>query len=176
LASGKPARGKKRRTREHVIADLSVNHVERYALLCGFSVEPVRMDYGIDLIVHTFNRKGEFENGRLLFQLKATDRLKVSADGQTVACRIERSDLRYWLREPMPVILVLYDARANVAYWLNVQTHFRARRGFELSQVGEMVTVAIPRINVLDRAAMNSIARYKKAILNQLEGHIYHAD
>jgi hypothetical protein len=27
---------RKRRTREHVIADLAVNHVERHALLCGF--------------------------------------------------------------------------------------------------------------------------------------------
>jgi hypothetical protein len=41
---------RKRRTREHVIADLSVNHVERQALLCGFSVERIRVDYGIDLI------------------------------------------------------------------------------------------------------------------------------
>lgn len=29
---------RKRRTREHVIADLSVNHVERLVLLCGWTV------------------------------------------------------------------------------------------------------------------------------------------
>src|SRR5262249_34564309 len=50
---------RKRRTREHVIADLSANHVERHALLCGFSVERIRLDYGIDLIIHTYNRSGE---------------------------------------------------------------------------------------------------------------------
>ena len=50
---------RKRRTRQHVIADLSANYVERCALLCGFSVERIRLDYGIDLIVHTYNRHGE---------------------------------------------------------------------------------------------------------------------
>jgi hypothetical protein len=35
---------RKRRTREHVIADLSVNHVERFALLCGFVSEHMRYD------------------------------------------------------------------------------------------------------------------------------------
>ena len=37
---------RKRRTREHVIADLAVNHVERQALLCGFTIERVVHDYG----------------------------------------------------------------------------------------------------------------------------------
>ncbi len=59
-----PAR-KKRRTREHVIADLSANHVERHALLCGFSVERVTHDYGIDLWIATYNRAGEIENGQI---------------------------------------------------------------------------------------------------------------
>lgn len=174
MAREQPGSVRKRRTREHVIADLSVNHVERYALRCGFAVERIRMDYGIDLIVHTFNRKGEFENGRLLFQLKATDHVKVSPDGRTVLCRIARTDLNYWLREPMPVLLVLYDARADGAYWLYVQAHFEGRAGFDVSQVGEQVTVALPRANVLDQAAMRRMARYKKAVLAQREGRIHH--
>ena len=32
---------KKRRTREHVIADLGINHVERQLLLCGHTAERV---------------------------------------------------------------------------------------------------------------------------------------
>ena len=36
----------KRRTRAHVLADLSINHVERHVLLCGFSVDRVEHDYG----------------------------------------------------------------------------------------------------------------------------------
>lgn len=166
---------RKRRTREHVIADLSVNHVERHALLSGFTVERVRLDYGLDLIVHTFNRGGEVEGGRLLFQLKATDRLKVSGDGTTVSCRIDRRDLNHWLGESMPMILVLYDAQADVAYWLYTQAHFGKQFGPDLSRVGESVTVAIPRSNVLDRAAMRRFAGYKRALLAQVEGRVRHA-
>jgi hypothetical protein len=58
---------RKRRTREHVLADLSANYVEKQALLCSFSAQRVRPDYGIDLGVQTFNRRGEVEIGWLLF-------------------------------------------------------------------------------------------------------------
>src|SRR5271156_5006203 len=93
----------KHRTRQHVIADLSVNHVERHALLCGYSVERRVHDYGIDLTIVTYDQDGNVENGRVLVQLKATDHLKLVADGELVACRIERVDLRVWLHEPRPV-------------------------------------------------------------------------
>jgi hypothetical protein len=46
---------RKRRTREHVIADLRVNHVERLVLRCGWTVERTRYDYGLDLDMHTYN-------------------------------------------------------------------------------------------------------------------------
>jgi hypothetical protein len=167
---------RKRRTREHVIADLSANHVERYALLCGFSVERIRLDYGIDLIVHTYSGAGEVENGRILFQLKATDRLRLSSEGRAVSCRLERADLSHWLREPMPVILALYDARASMAYWLYVQAYFERQVGFDLSRAGTQVTVTIPCANVLDRKAMRRIARHKQVILTQLKGRIHHVD
>src|SRR5689334_16982376 len=116
---------RKRRTRAHVIADLSVNHVERHALLCGFAVERVAHDYGIDLELFTFNRKGEIEEGKVLLQLKASDRLAIRPGQESFSFRIERSDLVLWLAQPMPVILVVYDARMEAAYWLYVQSHFR---------------------------------------------------
>jgi hypothetical protein len=46
---------KKKRPRQHIIADLSINHVERYVLLCGYSVERVEHDYGIDLVIFTYD-------------------------------------------------------------------------------------------------------------------------
>ena len=57
---------KKKRPREHIIADLSVNHVERYVFLCGYSVERVEYDYGFDLILFTYNINSEIENGQIL--------------------------------------------------------------------------------------------------------------
>ena len=59
----------KRRTREHVIADLSVNHVERFVLLCGHTVERVLHDYGIDLLLYTYDGNGESENDTIYIQL-----------------------------------------------------------------------------------------------------------
>ena len=59
---------RKRRTREHVIADLSANYVERYVLRCGFTVERTVHDYGIDLILSTYSASGEIENGQVYIQ------------------------------------------------------------------------------------------------------------
>src|SRR6516165_1361320 len=111
---------RKRRTREHVIADLSVNHVERFILRCGWTVERSRYDYGIDLDMHTYNSRGEAENGKILFQLKATDVLKKSTDGKVILVRLEWRDVLFWANEGEPVILVIYDAREDKAYWLYV--------------------------------------------------------
>jgi Domain of unknown function (DUF4365) len=98
---------RKIRTREHVLADLSANYVEKQALQCSFAAERDRFDYGIDLTVKTFNRRGEVENGRIYFQLKATDRLKIRPTDGGIPCRIERADLLHWLEEAFPVVLVL---------------------------------------------------------------------
>lgn len=54
---------RKRRTREHVIADLSVNYVERIVLRCGHTLERFWHDYGFDLLLYTYDNNGEYENG-----------------------------------------------------------------------------------------------------------------
>src|SRR6266568_4321283 len=116
---------RKRRTREHVIADLSINHVERQALLCGFVVERQVHDYGIDLDLYTFTRTGEVEPGAILLQMKASDRVLARPHQSTLTFRIARRDLVSWLAQPLPVILIIYDARKEKAYWLYVQSYFR---------------------------------------------------
>jgi hypothetical protein len=161
MARRRTSAERKVRTREHVLADLSVNYVEKQALLCGFSAVRVHPDYGIDLMVETFNRHGEVETGWLLFQLKATDRIKDVHRGQALSCRIERAHLRHWLRESQLVILALYDGRADLAYWLLVSRYFEEHAGFDLDRSGERLSVSIPRNNVLDRKAMNTLARWK---------------
>src|SRR5437660_9013754 len=99
VAKAKPI-ARKRRTREHVIADLSVNHVERFVLRCGWTVQRTTHDYGVDLTMETYNSVGEPESGRVLFQLKATDKLRVRDKGQLVAVQIEWRDIRSWCSEP----------------------------------------------------------------------------
>src|SRR5215831_8519944 len=106
----RPRAVRKRRTREHVIADLGVHHVEGSILRCGFTAERVVHDYGVDLSMTTYDAKGEVESEFVLFQLKATDHLKRTADGTAVVFRAEQADLDFWLKQTFPVILVVYDA------------------------------------------------------------------
>ncbi|BAZ08938.1 hypothetical protein NIES4071_07440 [Calothrix sp. NIES-4071] len=84
---------RKKRPREHIIADLSVNYVERYVFLCGYSVERIEHDYGYDLVIFTYNAEGEIENGQIYIQLKATDSLSLLADQKTISFTLARSDL-----------------------------------------------------------------------------------
>jgi hypothetical protein len=160
---------RKRRTREHVIADLSINHVERFVLRCGWTAERTRHDYGIDLFVETYNSEGEVENGRIVMQVKATDTLKRSADGRHIPIRLEWRDLLFWLNEPLPVILVFYDAQEDRAFWLYVKEYFRASRWKERAGRATTVTVRIPVVNVLDEAAVRLFAHWRDECRSRIE-------
>ena len=63
----------KKRTREHVIADLSVNYVQKLFLERGHICDPLPKDYGYDLFVMTCDPDGYLESGSIYLQLKATD-------------------------------------------------------------------------------------------------------
>ena len=52
---------RKRRTREHIIADLSMNYVERFVLESGHTMEELTNDYGSDLLMTTFDEDGYIE-------------------------------------------------------------------------------------------------------------------
>lgn len=165
---------RKLRTREHVLADLSANYVEKQALLCGYSAERVRLDYGIDLLVRTFNRHGEVENGWIPFQLKATDRITDVAGGRAVSCRVERADLRHWLNEWEPVILVLYDAKSDVAFWVFVRRYFADLAGFDIERAPKRVSVSIPCENILNTKGMRNLASLKNTLLRGAERRTFH--
>lgn len=162
---------RKRRTREHVLADLSAHHVEGHALRCGFSVERVAHDYGIDLILFTYDREGECEPGNVFLQLKATDTLKLVSGG--IACRLDRTDLCAWLEQTMPVILVIYDGKTDVAYWLYVQSHLR---DLEPARIGEQLTVHVPKANVVDEEALRRFALFRDRVCRQARKVVRHEE
>ena len=156
---------RKRRTREHVIADLSVNFVEKCVLLCGWPAQRMVPDYGIDLLMTTFNRRGEIETGEVRFQLKATDSLEAASRRNAIAVRVEWRDVVYWLNERMPVILVIYDAKKDRAWWLNVQETLREEGRRKRLATPIRLTVHVPLANVLDPAAIREIATIRDAFL-----------
>jgi hypothetical protein len=159
-----PAR-RKQRTREHVIADLSVNYVERYILRCGWVPRRMNPDYGIDLYMETYDEQGQIENEGVWFQLKATDRLVIVDKKHAIPVRMEWRDLLFWLNQRMPVILVVYDAIDDRAWWLHLQEVLRSIKPDNRGRLADTVTLHVPLFNTIDETAIRGFARLRDASL-----------
>jgi hypothetical protein len=162
-----PTTTRKRRTRGHIIADLSVNHVEKRVLQCGWIVQRFSPDYGLDLLMTTFNGRGEIENGDVRLQIKATDSIKIVSGRKAIAVRVEWRDMLYWLNEPLPVILVINDAKSDRAWWsyLNDILREEGRAGTGAAKL----TIHVPLANVLDPSAVRRFRRFRDLALHAAE-------
>jgi hypothetical protein len=143
------------RTREHIIADLSVLHFQWFTVKAGYITATPENDYGYDLILFTFSESGHFENGFIFVQLKATDNLErlLINKGKTISLPIEKRHLQLWQSEPVPIILIVYDAQNEKAYWLHAQKYVQEKRISFLTEQTE-VSLHIPLTNILDEAAI----------------------
>ncbi|MCX6214565.1 DUF4365 domain-containing protein [Spirosoma sp.] len=164
---------RKRRTREHIIADLSVNNFERIALLTGYSVERTVHDYGYDVLLYTYNNIGEIENGYVSVQLKASDSLSFIDSGTAISFPVSKKDLNLWLAEYNPVILVIYDSIGDVGYWLYIQKYLEDIKGFSLSNVKKWLNVRIPIKQKIEENNMRTFAKYKANLYSQI--HVKHS-
>ena len=164
----------KLQTREHVIADLGINHLERHILLCGHTPQRIQHDYGYDLLMITYSPRGEVQGGWAYFQVKATRRLPLLKDGKTISWAVSRRDLKLWLSETCPVILVIYHAPRDRAYWLDVQDYFLGPNSLALFRPVDTLNVQISTSQVLDRRAIQKIARRKRQAHQQWHRRIQH--
>ena len=48
---------RKQRTRQHVIADQSMNYVERFIIDAGYTAQMIQRDYGYDLLMFTYDEE-----------------------------------------------------------------------------------------------------------------------
>jgi hypothetical protein len=151
-----------------VIADLSVNHVERHILGCGFSTERMVHDYGIDLLMFTYSHDGETENGHVEIQLKATDNPRFVNAEKEIAMRVDVADLNQWQWEPMPVVLVVYDARRDRAYWIDIQNYIETTR-LTLDR-SDRVTLRVPVKNRVNKRSILHFRRLRDDVLEQVKG------
>jgi hypothetical protein len=159
----------KQRTRQHILANLSVNHVERFAFLCGHSVERFFSDYGLDLIVLTYDRDGNAEQNHFYIQVKATEEIRPLSSTGEIPLRVKKTDLVRWLREAMPVFIILYEAKTERAYWSYVQAYFQRIQKFDLSQIGTTYTMHLKKTDIVDIETMKLFAEYKARITQQIE-------
>jgi hypothetical protein len=77
--------------------------------------------------------------------------------------------LQHWLSELLPVILVVYDANSNQAYWIHVQGHFQALPGFNLFRAGKTVTVHVPAAQVLTPVAVRQFAILRDQVFARIQ-------
>jgi len=153
---------RKKRTRGHIVADLAVNFVERQFLLAGHVIERTYTDYGIDLFVSTFDASGEVENGLIWIQVKGTDRLRKVDRGRAIAQQVEVAHLNHWVAEPAPVIVIVYDASLDCAYWCHIQAYFENLAGFIMPKMSNYKTLRIPVRDKLDLAAIAVIQKFER--------------
>jgi hypothetical protein len=150
---------RKQRTREHVIADLSVHHIEGFVLAEGHTAQRLERDYGYDLVLATYDTDGYAEPGVIFVQLKAAEKLQtVGADR---VYDVDVRDYNLWTLERAPVILVLYDASKNRAYWLPIQRYFREDVARRPKKGAKTVRVRIPITQRVNRRAVAQIRGIK---------------
>jgi hypothetical protein len=147
---------RKRRTRAHIIEDLGFNHVERQVLLAGYTLERIIHDYGYDGHIQPFDENGEVEGGLILLQLKSTDKLKLSGKDDSIRFDLSVRDLEFWLSSPNIMVLVVYDAQLNEAFFVELKDYFAKNRA-SLSEISKFVRIYIPRKNVLSPLAIRNL-------------------
>ena len=164
---------RKQRVRQHVIADISANHVEFFALRKGFSVERIQHDYGIDLTLATYDKDGYIENGWISVQLKATDDIKLRPGGKEIAYTADVRDLNTWMKDIYPVILIVYDAKKSKAYWIYVQRYFESGKG-KIGKKSKSLVLRLLSKDRVDENAISRFAKFKAKVQAQGEGLVSH--
>ena len=150
---------RKQRTRQHVIADLSVHHVERFILEEGHTAQRLGSDYGYDLIMWTFDEHGYAEPGAVYFQFKAMEMLdEIGAD---YVYDVDIRDFNLWIREESPVILILFDATTRRAFWLPIQRYFEVDISRHPRKATKTTRVRVGKQNRVNRRAIENIRRLK---------------
>jgi hypothetical protein len=150
---------RKQRTRQHVIADISVHFVEGFILEEGYTARRLDSDYSYDLVLNTFDEHGFAEPGPVYFQVKASE--KLTSVAKAYVFDLDIRDYNLWISEEMPVILVLFDASKRKAYWIAVQEYFDTGSDRKPKRGVKTVRIRGPKAAVLDGAAIQEIRQMK---------------
>ncbi len=149
----------KQRTHAHVIADLSVHHVEGFILQEGHTAQRLDSDYGYDLVLWTFDEEGYIEPDEVYFQVKASETLQVV--GSDFVFDLDIRDYHLWMLDRAPVIIILYDASRKRAYWLPIQKYFREDAARRPKKGAKTVRIRVAKRQILNRRAIAKIRDLK---------------
>lgn len=159
---------RKQRTRQHVIADQSVNHVERFIVDAGYTAQRLTPDYGYDLVVFTYDERGYLEPGSVYVQIKASEILQEV--GANYVFDLDIRDYYLWMLEEMPVILILFAASRRRAYWLWIQNYFTKDVARQPKKGAKKVRVRVPQRCPLTARAVGAWRELKQRALQRAKG------
>ena len=94
------------------------------------------------------------------FQLKSTDFIQHTKKKDSFVFDLSQRDLEAWLLESNMMLLVLYDAQSEIAYYLDLQTYFN-EKGVNFSKKRKFVRIYIPFNNVFQASMMQHIRQLK---------------
>ena len=154
---------KKQRTRQPIIEDLGFNCVEKQVLLSGCIIQRYFADYGYDGEIQTFDENGFYETGYALFQLKSTDKSKFIEQQNAFAFDLSKRDLELWLYEKVPVLVILYNATNDTAYFIELQEYFKKHK-LELQNIGKFVRIYIPSESIFNIDAVQFVRQLKNGL------------
>jgi hypothetical protein len=142
-----------------VIADLSVNYVERFILDAGHTAQRLTPDYGYDLLLFTYDEQGFVEPDSVFLQLKAAEHLQQA--GSYYVFDLDIRDYNLWMIEKLPVILILFDASRRRAYWLDVQRYFWEDAARRPKRGTKTVRARVPKRQVVNLHAITRMRELK---------------
>jgi hypothetical protein len=122
--------------------------------------------------VNTFSEDGYAEAGDIRIQLKASDQWKFSKDGQYILFSINTKHYRYWMKQVMPVFLVLYDAGKVRTYWVYVQAYFSSDEVRKPRDNAKTVAIRVPVKNRFNRRTVEYMRKKKAALLEVEVEHV----
>ena len=148
-----------------MIADQSVNYIERFLIDEGHTAQRLEKDYGYDLILFTFDEQGYVEPGLVYLQLEASETLEPS--GPVYVFDLDIRDYNLWMMDRMPVVLVLFEASRRRAYWLYIQDYFHSDPAHRPKAGAKTVRVRVPARQTVNRQAAARMRRLKQAALKR---------
>ena len=79
--------------------------------------------------------------------------IQLSAQKAGFIVDLSKRDLELWLKSNYPVLLLLYDAQQEKAYFIDLQSYFSENR-LLLKNVRKFVRVFLPTQSIFDKTAI----------------------
>ncbi len=145
--------------------------MEGFILREGHTPCRLTPDYGYDLVLFTHDGQGYLEPGPAYLQLKAAEMLP--AVGADYVFDLDVRDYHLWMREEVPVILILFDASRTRAFWIQVQAYFHGNATRRPKKGAKTVRVRVPARQVVNRRAVGQWRELKRQALQQPAGEVH---